>query len=256
MIFRTSPLIGYVYPFPGKDSYFCAEGCVFFETSSTPNPTKALWFGCNKLPAHAAHDQHIYQQRKKNSFLLQEMSFEDDMLAGIQPLWVATTQEGSQYPSSGHISCWTNLCQEAASNTLAAAWTWKGAKQYHGLNFQIYTCRWITEKITMCVCVYIYIHICIYVFSFFWIINQLRKLRHKSRRQIHWKQRQHSKRLGFWWPLISHHQRNRSQSSVICTFCRARQYPKTTKNRTWAMKKNSYFPLYWLLNRDPYNGLL
>ena len=21
-------------------------------------------------------------------------------------------------------------------------------------------------------------------------------------------------------------------------------------------KKNSYFPLYWLLNRDPYNGLL
>ena len=24
----------------------------------------------------------------------------------------------------------------------------------------------------------------------------------------------------------------------------------------WATKKNSYFPLYWLFNRDPYSGLL
>ena len=24
----------------------------------------------------------------------------------------------------------------------------------------------------------------------------------------------------------------------------------------WATKKPSYFPLYWIVNRDPYNGLL
>ena len=30
----------------------------------------------------------------------------------------------------------------------------------------------------------------------------------------------------------------------------------TQKFNIWATKKTSYFPLYWMVNRDPYIGLL
>ncbi len=42
-----------------------------------------------------------------------------------------------------------------------------------------------------------------------------------------------------------------------CLPCRCNSNPMShEKNRHEPRKKPSYFPLYWLVNRDPYNGLL
>ncbi len=42
------------------------------------------------------------------------------------------------------------------------------------------------------------------------------------------------------------------------SFCQGIRVLNTsdTDAKKWATKKNRYFPLYWLCNRDPYNGLL
>ena len=46
--------------------------------------------------------------------------------------------------------------------------------------------------------------------------------------------------------------RNQSLRTCLCQFSRV----AGKKNSYEPRKKPAYFPLYWLFNRDPYNGLL